>query len=111
MPTRSINCRQPSPSSPSRSDARHCAVESAHHQITQQRRTCLAREILGPLLREPAFAKTCCLPDFDQISVGIAHVAADLCDTVNRWCQKLGSLRAPLAVTGFDVCNAQVHEG
>jgi hypothetical protein len=50
------------------------------------------------------------LAHFDQITVWIPHVAADLCSAVYRRRKKAGTAIAPLSVAGVDVGDAEVEE-
>ena len=51
------------------------------------------------------------LADFNQVAVGVAHVAADLDAAVDRRGQKLRAAGAPLFVDGVDVGDADIQEG
>src|SRR6185437_17154930 len=62
-----------------------------------------------PVLR-PLPGDQCCLADFDQVAVGVAHVAAKLNAAVCRCCQELGASRSPLLVDAVDVGDADVEE-
>src|ERR687887_466057 len=48
------------------------------------------REILGPLLGEPAFEQAGGLADFDHVAVRVAHVAANLRTAIDRRRHELG---------------------
>ncbi len=50
------------------------------------------------------------LADFDQVAVGVAHVAADLAAAVDRRGEELRAAGAPLLVGGVDVGDADVEE-
>ena len=60
--------------------------------IEHQRTLSLAGQIFGPLLGEFPFEHSGALPDLDHVPVGVAHVAADLGDAVDRRCHELGPL-------------------
>src|SRR5260370_6022704 len=55
-------------------------------------------------------SNTRCLPDLDQIVIGVTHVAADLRAMVLWLREELGPFAAPLLVSGSDVCNTNIHE-
>src|SRR5262245_60705929 len=50
----------------------------------------LSGQILGPLLGEFASAQSRGLTDFDQVPVGVPHVAANLSTAIDRRRHKLG---------------------
>src|SRR5215831_9433917 len=50
------------------------------------------------------------LADLDEVTVWVAHIAAELMPPFRRWCQELGPLIAPLLVDGMDVSDADVEE-
>src|SRR5262245_2078250 len=50
----------------------------------------LAGQILGPLLGEFATAQSRGLTDFDQVAVGVPHIAANLSTAIDRRRHKLG---------------------
>ena len=50
------------------------------------------------------------LSDFDDVSVGIAHVAADLVLVLFRLCQEFSTPCAPLGVHGRDVFDPDIQE-
>src|SRR6478736_8831949 len=51
----------------------------------------LSRQILGPLLGEPALEQSGGLADLDHVAVGVAHVAADLSTAIDRRRHELGA--------------------
>src|SRR5258708_35189453 len=55
-------------------------------------------------------SNTRCLPDLDQIVIGVTHVAADLRAMVLWLREELGPFAAPLLVSGSDVCNTNIQE-
>src|SRR6266478_3701559 len=55
-------------------------------------------------------SSTCCLPDLDQIVIGVTHVAANLHAMVLWLREELGPFASPLLVRGSDVCNTNIHE-
>src|SRR4029453_14354313 len=70
----------------------------------------LARQVFGPLLGESALEQSGGLADFDQVAVGVAHVAADLSPPIDRGRHELGPFRAPLLIALLDVGDPQVQE-
>src|SRR5215510_248936 len=74
------------------------------------RLTSSAREILRALCRELAVQQAGGLADLDEISVRVAHVAADLRPAVDRRCNELCPLRLPVLIAGLDVSHPQVEE-
>jgi hypothetical protein len=50
------------------------------------------------------------LPDFDQMTVGVADVAAGLVLVLFGWCQELRAPGAPFGVYSLDVFDADVEE-
>src|SRR5690242_10613100 len=50
------------------------------------------------------------LPDFDQVPVGVANVAAELASSIDRRREELRPAGAPLVVDGLDVRDAYVEE-
>src|SRR5262249_43976616 len=50
------------------------------------------------------------LPDFDQVAVGVAEVAAGFLSAVDWRCEEVGASFAPGLVDGLDVGDADVEE-
>jgi len=50
------------------------------------------------------------LANFDEVAVGVAHVAAQLDSSVGRWREELGAASAPFPIRGVDVGNSDVEE-
>ena len=71
---------------------------------------CLAREILRALCGELALQQPGGLPDLDEVSIRVSHVAADLRSAVDRRREELRPLRLPVLITGLDVCHPQVQK-
>src|SRR5882762_3271140 len=50
------------------------------------------------------------LPDFDEVAVRVAEVAAGFLPAVDWGCEEVGATLAPGLVGGLDVCDADVQE-
>src|SRR5579872_3731220 len=50
------------------------------------------------------------LPDFDEVTVGVTQVAADLRATIDRFGEELRALGRPVGVYGGDVGNTDIQE-
>jgi len=55
-------------------------------------------------------ARQSCLPDFDEIAIGVAHVTADLRLVLLWRREELGTSRAPFRVDGLDIRDPDVQE-
>src|SRR5262249_3316222 len=69
-----------------------------------------ARQVVWALCSKLAVQHTSGLADFDEVSVRIPHIAADLSAAVDRRRDELRSLCLPLLIAHLDVSDPQVQE-